>query len=165
MAISSVSKEAARDRRALGIGAAAIIVAVGTALGLYLGLSGSSTAGPAADGGEPAVVEPIDGTELSRITLSASAIKRLDVRTAPVRTVNAEGEPRTAVPYSAVFYDADGQTWVYTSPEPRTFVRESITIDLIDGDQAVISAGPAPGTKVATVGVAELFGAETGLGQ
>ena len=165
MAISSVGKEAARDRRALGIAAAAIIVAAGTALGLYLGLSGSSTAGPAADGGEPAVVEPVDGTELSLITLSASAMRRLDVRTASVRTVNVEGEPRTVVPYSAVFYDADGQTWVYTSPEPRTFVRESITIDLIDGDQAVISAGPAPGAKVATVGVAELFGAETGLGQ
>jgi hypothetical protein len=75
------------------------------------------------------------------------------------------GEKRIAVPYSAVIYDLNGNTWVYVSPEPLVFVREPITIDYIQGDMAILSEGPAIGTEVATVGVAELYGADTGVGK
>ena len=47
----------------------------------------------------------------------------------------------------------------------REPVREKVVIDAIEGDRAFLSTGPAAGTKVATVGVAELFGAESGLGE
>jgi hypothetical protein len=44
------------------------------------------------------------------------------------------------------------------------FVRHSISIDQINGNQAVLSAGPPSGTAVVTVGAAELFGTEVGIG-
>jgi hypothetical protein len=69
------------------------------------------------------------------------------------------------IPYAAVIYDLHGETWTYTSPEPLTFVRQAITVDYIEGDMAVLSDGPAAGTQVATVGVAELYGADTGVGK
>lgn len=114
----------------------------------------------AADGNAAATIEPVEGSDLSRITLTADAAKRLDIQTA---RVEAAGEG-TVIPYSAVFYESNGETWAYTSPEALTFVRQSIVINEIDGDLAVLSSGPPPGTMVATVGVAELFGAESGVG-
>jgi hypothetical protein len=109
---------------------------------------------------EPARIEHIDGSELSRVFLSEEAARRIDLQTDSVRELEASGTPRTVVPYSAVLYDLNGETWVYTSPEPLSFVRHSISVDSIDGDLAILSDGPPPGTQVVTVGVAELFGAE-----
>jgi hypothetical protein len=109
---------------------------------------------------EPAAVEQVQGTELSRITLTPEAAKRLDIKTAPVE--RAAGA--TVIPYSAVFYSPTGETWTYTNPEGLTFVRRRIVVDRIDGDRAVLTKGPASGTKIATVGVAELYGAEAGIG-
>ena len=109
------------------------------------------------------MVEQIDGSELARVTLSAAAIERLDLRTVPVRKVSVDGESRTVVPYGAVLYDANGDTWIYTSPKPRTFTRQGITVDSIDGSRAVLSAGPAAGTQIVIVGAQELWGAELGI--
>jgi hypothetical protein len=39
-------------------------------------------------------------------------------------------------------------------------VQKAITVDSINADQAVLSAGPAVGTPVVTVGAAELLGVE-----
>ena len=124
-----------------------------------LALAGCGGSSDTSSSSEPARVEHVEGTDLSRVILSAEAAERLDIRTEPVRR-SAAG---TVIPYSAVFYETDGETWAYVSPEPLTFVREKIVVDRIDGDSAHLSSGPAPGTKVATVGVAELFGAESGL--
>ena len=119
----------------------------------------------AAGGEEPAVVEPVEGSEdLSRVTLTADAAERLDVQTAAVRAVGDGARQRTVIPYSALLYEPDGETWVYTSPEPLTFVRAPIVVETIEGDRVVLSQGPPLGTKVVTVGVAELFGAENGIG-
>ncbi|MDQ5875088.1 MAG: hypothetical protein M3526_06875 [Actinomycetota bacterium] len=118
----------------------------------------------AADGNAAATIEPVEGTDLGRITLTADAAKRLDIQIAPVEATGEGTQQRTVIPYSAVFYESNGETWAYTSPEDLTFVRESIVIDDIDGDLAVLSSGPPPGTMVATVGVAELFGTESGVG-
>ncbi len=115
---------------------------------------------------EPAHVEPIAGSELSRVTLSDEAMQRLDVQTAPVREMNVTRSqtPQKVVPYSAVLYDAHGKTWVYTCPKPRTFVRHQISVDYIEGDLAVLSDGPSTGTGVVTVGVAEVYGTEFEMG-
>jgi hypothetical protein len=72
---------------------------------------------------------------------------------------------RTSVPYAAVLYDATGNTWVYTNTEPLVFIRHPISIETIVGDEAILSDGPPPGTAVVTVGVAELYGAEVGVGK
>ncbi len=75
------------------------------------------------------------------------------------------GGPRKVVPYSAVIYGLQGDTWTYTNPEPLVFVRHRITIDYIEKDTAVLLDGPPAGTAVVTVGAAELFGVELGVGQ
>ena len=63
-----------------------------------------------------------------------------------------------------IIYDAHGGTGVYTSPKPRTFVRQKISVDRIDGDWVLLDEGPAVGTSVASVGVAELYGTEFEVG-
>ena len=111
------------------------------------------------------VVEPIEGTELNRVLLSERAAERLDIQTTQVSEEQVDGTSRLVVPYSAVIYDLEGNTWMYISPEPLTFVRESIMVDFIEGDTAVLVDGPASGTEVVTVGVPELYGADTGIGK
>ena len=75
------------------------------------------------------------------------------------------GKPQKIVPYSSVLYDVSGNTWVYTNPKPLVFVRHAITVDFIERDIAVLTDGPSVGTKVVSVGAAELLGAETGIGK
>ena len=113
----------------------------------------------------PAKVERIEGTNLNRLTLIAEASKRLNIQTAPVRDAQVSGVQRKVIPYAAVLYDTQGNTWAYTNPEPLRFVRQSIKIDRIEGDLAVLTDGPPSGTAVVTVGVAELFGIEFGVGK
>jgi hypothetical protein len=110
-------------------------------------------------------VEAIPGSDLSRVTLSQVGLERLGIATAPVRETSTPVHgARKSVAFSAVLYDADGKAWVYTNPEARTYVRESIAVERVDGDLAYLRDGPKAGTAVVTVGVAELFGAEYGVG-
>lgn len=113
---------------------------------------------------EAVVVEKIEGSELERLALSPQAAQRLGVETAPVDASTAGGSGRTAVPYSSIVYDKDGATWTYTSPGDLVFVRHEVTVDHIADDLAILTAGPALGTLVVTVGAAELWGVETGVG-
>jgi hypothetical protein len=99
------------------------------------------------------------------VILSAQAAKRLDIQTTPVRETQVRGKPGKVVPYSAVIYDLHGETWVFTNPEPLTYVRDTVKVDFIDGDLAVLSQGPPSGTMVVTVGAPELHGAEVGVGE
>jgi hypothetical protein len=108
----------------------------------------------------PAKVEHLAGTDLSRVTLTADAAKRLDIQTAPVREMQVSKKQEKVIPYSAVLYDLNGVAWVYTNPSSLTYIRDRINIDHIDGDQAVLSAGPPSGTQVVTVGAPELYGTE-----
>lgn len=109
---------------------------------------------------ESVVVEQVGTSELSRVTLTEKAAQRLDIQTAAV----VQTGKGTIIPYAAVIYSPSGETWTYVNPEGLTFVREAIVVDRIDGDEALLTEGPAAGTKVATVGVQELYGAETGVG-
>ena len=77
-----------------------------------------------------------------------------------IETVSVSGN---SVPYAAVIYDIEGNTWVYTNPAPLTFVRAPIVIDYIEGDTAVLFEGMDSNTTVVTVGVSELYGTETGV--
>jgi hypothetical protein len=72
--------------------------------------------------------------------------------------------PKKVVPYSAIMYDVHGDTWVYTNPDPLVFVRHRVAIEHIDQEMAVLREGPDIGTKIVTVGAAELLGAESGVG-
>jgi multidrug efflux pump subunit AcrA (membrane-fusion protein) len=106
---------------------------------------------------EPATLEPIDGTDVSRITLTAEAAERVDIQADPVLAAGSA----TMIPYAAVFYTATGDTWTYTNPEPLTFVRVPIVVDHISGDRAFLSDGPPRGMEVVTQGASELYGTET----
>jgi hypothetical protein len=106
-------------------------------------------------------VEQLEGQDPTRETLSEDAVKRLDIQTAAVRDAQVNGAQRTVIPYAAVIYDTEGATWVYLNPEPLTFVRHPITVDHIQGDQAFLSDALPADSAVVTVGVAELYGAES----
>ncbi|MEA2716658.1 MAG: hypothetical protein QOI99_975 [Actinomycetota bacterium] len=108
-----------------------------------------------------ATVESVPGSELSRVTLTEDAARRLDVK---LEAVAGGGEQPTQIPYGAVLYDPQGRTWTFVNPEALTFVRQAITVDHIDGQVAFLSAGPPPGTKVVTQGATEIYGAEVGVG-
>jgi hypothetical protein len=119
----------------------------------------------ATSGAEPAKVEHVEGSEdVSRLTLTAKAVERLGIQTTPIREERVAGKRRKVVPYGAVLYDAEGKTSVYVNSAPNTYMREPITVDFIEGDRAVLEAGPAVGTAIVTVGAAELYGTETGVG-
>jgi hypothetical protein len=106
---------------------------------------------------QPATLEAIDGSDVSRITLTEQAAERVDIQAVPV----VDARSGTAIPYAAVFYTADGETWTYTNPEPLTFVRVPIVVDRIRGDRAFLSDGPPSGMQVVTQGASELYGTET----
>ncbi|MGZ5289274.1 MAG: fimbrillin family protein [Actinomycetota bacterium] len=106
---------------------------------------------------EPATLEAIAGSDVSRITLTERAVERVDIQAAPV----VDAGSGTAIPYAAVFYTASGETWTYTNPEPLTFVRVPIVVDRIRGDRAFLSDGPPTGMEVVTQGASELYGTET----
>lgn len=121
--------------------------------GLLLSACGAKT--PPTEKVAPSVLEPIDGTDLSKVILTEKAAERIGVE-----TVSANG---MEVPYAAVIYDIEGNTWIYTNPEPLTFVREPITIDHIEGDTAFLAESLPGQLSVVTVGVAEIYGTETGV--
>src|SRR5947199_4053011 len=112
-----------------------------------------------------AKVEHLEGAEPARVTLTKDAARRLDIQTATVRVMVVDRVRREVIPYAAVLYDPEGETWTYTNPEPLTFVRAPIDVVHIVGSRAVLSKGPLPGTKVVTVGAAELLGAEYEVGE
>lgn len=103
----------------------------------------------------PSTLEEIEGSELKRVILTEKAAERIGLE-----TVTANGK---IVPYSAIIYDIEGNTWVYTNPAPLTFVRVEVVIDHIDGDRAFLSNALESDAPIVTVGVAEIYGAETGV--
>jgi hypothetical protein len=135
--------------------AAVAIIAVG------IGLAGCGQGTTEGADDPPAAVESVEGTGLSRITLTARAAERLGIETT---AVEVGAGPTLAVPYGAVLYDSSGDAWMYTSPEALVYVRAPIVVDEIADGVAVLSEGPEPGTLVVTVGAAELYGTETGVG-
>jgi hypothetical protein len=145
-----------RCRRQLRAACAGLVL---IAAGISLSACGEASTGydyETASHHEPAKLEPIKGTDVQRVIFDAEAAERVGLQTAPIRQ-NGEGRN---MPYAALIYDAEGNTYAYTAPEPLTFVRKEIEIDRVDGDSVVLSDGPPAGTKVVTVGAAEVYGTE-----
>jgi hypothetical protein len=109
---------------------------------------------------QPATVEEVEDGEVAEITLTESAVERLDIQTVAVEP-NGKG---LLVPSAALYLTADGLFWVYTNPEPLVYVRREVSIDREQGGRAILSEGPPVGTEIVTVGVPELYGTETGNG-
>jgi hypothetical protein len=139
---------------------AAILIALLSAWSLTASESEADTASDE----EPAIVEAIEGTELSRVILTQHASDRLDIQTGDIVEKQINGAVRLVAPYSSILYETDGSTWVFTSPEPLVFVRHAVIIETIAGEEAILTEGPEVGTKVVSVGGAMLLGAEHGVG-
>jgi hypothetical protein len=92
----------------------------------------------------------------ARVTFTPEAARRIGLRTGVVRRSGRE----VAVPYAALLYGPDGSTYVYESPKPLRYVRERVRVGRVDGDRVVLTRGPAAGTRVVTVGTAEVYGTE-----
>jgi hypothetical protein len=140
----------------------ASLASAATAIALLTGCSVAS----AHEDPPPATVKSIPGSAVKQLRLTPQAIHRLGIATVAVRTAQAptplHGRKGTyrVIPYSAVVYDNDGSTWAFVNTAPRTFVRQRITVGAIRGSSAVLSAGPAAGAAVVTVGAPELLGTE-----
>lgn len=109
---------------------------------------------------EPVKLEHIEGTEITRVILTPKAVERTGIETAVVR----KNGKRLVVPHSAIIFDAEGRVWVYTNPKPLTYERREVKLVTEEGDTAILSDGPPPGTRIVTIGVPELYGAEYEIG-
>ncbi len=109
----------------------------------------------------PHKILKLAGTSDRLIKLSPKAAKRLDIQTSEIG-LDAAG--KKFAPYDAVFFDIMGESWVYINPSPLGYLKRKVTIQTVEGNAAYLVDGPPEGTKVVTVGVAELNGAELGIG-
>ena len=133
---------------------------------LPLAACGGTNGGAEAEA--PYQLEPFKDTEFNLVTLTEKAAERLDIQSEEVREQEVDGSMELVVPYAAVLYGLNGETWAYMrnpGPDSLRFVRTPITIERIDGGLAILSAGPEVGIHVVTVGAPELFGADTGVGK
>lgn len=147
-------KRARSPRASRSLGVASVFLAAGLAA---TGCGEVPAAGAEAGEG-PAVVEPAEDGGPSVLTLTPEAVTRLGIETAAVADT-----PQLSVPYAAVVYDGDGAAWAFEQLDEGQYRRTALTIADIHGDTALLSAGPAAGTEVVTVGAAELVGVEAGI--
>jgi hypothetical protein len=104
---------------------------------------------PAKDGDHPTV------------TITKLAAEQVGLETTPIE----KSTGGTSIPYAAILYDAaDGQPYVFVNPEGLTFQREDVDIASIDGETVELADGPPVGTRVVTVGVPQIHGAELEFG-
>ncbi len=108
----------------------------------------------------PATLSESGQEGIMKVTLDARAAERIGLQTAAVREEIVGSAKRLVVPYGAIMYDAKGDSWTFTNPQPLVFVRHKIVVEHIAGDRVILSEGPPAGTAIVTVGAAELMGAE-----
>jgi hypothetical protein len=144
----SLRRPSKRARLACGVG---VVVAGLPLAGCSEVESESST------GYEPAKLKAVnEHGDLQRVIFTAEGARRIGLRTARVR----RSAKRTVVPYTALLYDPEGKTYVYTSPRALVYVRAEVQVRRIDGARALLSDGPPAGTEVVTVGATEVYGTE-----
>lgn len=64
------------------------------------------------------------------------------------------------IPFNAVLHDINGGQWVYAQTAEHVYTRKRIQVARLAGSDAILTTGPAAGTKIVTDGSAELFGTE-----
>ena len=97
----------------------------------------------------------------SRCVLTEQAVERLGLQMAP----SPSGRAARSSPTRPSSTTRSGDTWVYTSPKPLTFVRTpDHGLRRSPATRRCSATGPTRGTEVVTVGTAELFGAEKEIG-
>jgi hypothetical protein len=107
-------------------------------------------------GYEPAKLEPVGGGEIKRVTFTQEGARRTGLQTTSV----ARRGRFLVVPYAALVYDSQGESFVYTSPKSLTYLRVEVEVGRVERTGVLLTDGPPVGTKVVTVGAAEVYGAE-----
>ena len=106
-------------------------------------------------------ITPAEHGDHPTVTLTKRGAERISLETAPVE----KSKGGTSIPYAAVLYDAvEGQPYVFVNPRGLTFHREDVDIAGVDGDTVELADGPPVGTRVVTVGVPQIHGAELEFG-
>ena len=67
------------------------------------------------------------------------------------------------VPYSALLYQPNGASVVYTVTGPLTYTLTPVSVTSMQGSRIYLT-GLTPGTAVVTVGGEELLGVQDGVG-
>ena len=108
----------------------------------------------------PTSVKPLKGQDdIQVVTFTADAARRAGLRMSTVSSTGRE----TSIPYAALIYNEEGDTYTYVSRRPLTYVRVRIAVDHIASGRVVLRRGPPPGTRVVTTGAAEVYSAEFGV--
>ena len=94
------------------------------------------------------------------VVLTPLGAQRVGVQTAAAA---AAGRGQTVIPYSALLYQPDGASVVYTVTGPLTYTLATVSVASMQGSQVYLT-GLAPGTTVVTVGGEELLGVQDGVG-
>jgi RND family efflux transporter MFP subunit len=113
----------------------------------------------------PPSADPLSATadfyfELQNTNLSLKPGQKVDV-TLPLKGK----ENALKVPASSILYDLNGGTWIYENIAPHTFARRRVDVAEMQGTIAWLRTGLTQGARVVTVGGAELFGTEFGVGK
>jgi len=137
-------------RRAIGVGVAVLALTL-TACG--------EVETPSGDDYAPATVITADPSSAPMVKFTDEASRRVDLA---LSTVSGR-KGALIIDYAALIYDKQGKTWVYTAPEPLTFMRTKVVVAKVDGNRVTLSEGPPPGTQIVTQGVTEVYGTELGM--
>jgi hypothetical protein len=136
-----------------------VIIAAGTAALAVACLSGC---GPAGTGETvqvpPARVQRVGSVD--EVVLTPAGRQRIGIKVIE----SAASGKMIVVPFSALLYEPDGRTAVYTETGPLTFLRKFVTVAHVVGQQVFLSAGLTTGVQVVTVGAEELLGVQNGVG-
>ncbi len=143
-----------RIARAFGIGSLALATGLGVA-----GCQTSASAGAEEAIAAAASVEESPDGGPAVLHLTEESLLRLGLETGTVQ----RSRGGLTMPYAAVVYDAEGESWAFVELEPGTYQRQPIAITEVEGDTVRLSEGPEPGTAVVTVAAAELVGVEAGI--
>jgi len=92
-------------------------------------------------------------------------LTRLGAQRAGIATALAgpASQGRAVVPDSALLYQPDGSSAIYTVTGPLTYTLATVGVASIQGSQVYLT-GLKPGTTVVTVGGEELLGVQDGVG-
>ena len=94
---------------------------------------------------------------LPTVTLTPDAEKRLGIE--------VTGIDQNTLPASSILYDASGKNWVYVRLAPNQYQRQEITLRRIQGTAAVVESTLKAGSECVSIGAAELYGTEFGVGK
>jgi multidrug efflux pump subunit AcrA (membrane-fusion protein) len=108
----------------------------------------------------PPTADPADITIDRYYALDSTEIVFRPGERVMVEVPLSEPADSIVVPYSAIVRDPNGAAWVYECVGPSTYRRARVEVTRRSGDLAVLAAGVAAGTCVASIGAVELLGIE-----